>query len=298
MDHESLGVVRDIMGILENTTTNLMSAFDPTSTGGVTVVEDLPVSEEVIASWNLQVLGMDPEAQSKIVLHLFFDAKDSVGRIWAEVPVFRRFGDIVRSQYHDNPYHNFSHATDVTSCVTRVMRKLRCNEWLSDIDQYALSLAAFCHDISHPGRTTPFLVEMRHELAVRYNDSSPLENMHCAKLFEICNVQEADVFQKFEKEAFKQARKVCITAILHSDNALHFEMVKAVKDVYDQTSDVCDAQAKDWETYSDHYIEEVLCKYTSLWHKLLLHLCDVSTPLKPWQISRSWATRVQEVVAW
>merc|ERR1712232_326370 len=84
-----------------------------------------------------------------------------------------------------------------------------------------------CHDVGHPGVNNPFLVETSHELAIRYNDNSPLENMHCAKLFEIANQQKTAVFADLDKVQYKEVRKVCIEAILHTDNMHHFTMVSA-----------------------------------------------------------------------
>merc|ERR1719502_518401 len=75
---------------------------------------------------------------------------------------------------------------------------------------------------------------------------------------------------------------------------MHFEMVKAVKDSYEICQDICDAQALDDEWFSEAYLNEVLFKFTPLWHQLILHLCDVSNPLKPWGISRRLATFVQD----
>merc|ERR1712032_1527296 len=82
------------------------------------------------------------------------------------------------------------------------------------------------------------------ELALRYNDKSPLENMHCARLFEICSRAETDVFEKADSENKKHARKVCIASILHTDNVNHFEMVKEISKVYEFSSEVCEEQAR------------------------------------------------------
>ena len=86
--------------------------------------------------------------------------------------------------------------------------------------RFGLLLAAVGHDLGHPGVNNPFLVEpgscgpphlshpasfachdlrTRHELAVTYNDRSPLENMHCSKLFQILREPETNVFLALDK---------------------------------------------------------------------------------------------------
>lgn len=301
MDDESKGVLLELMGLGDDHTVFLSSQIGESTQnlddwGKGKVVAVLPVDEEVLDSWDLDVWSMVVEDKNKCVRYYFFDQQESPGRIWTEVPVFFKFQELVRLQYNDtNAYHNYSHACDVVASVVRVFRRLRCREWLSDIDMYALMVSALCHDVAHPGFTTPFLVETRHELAVRYNDASPLEAMHCSKLFDICNQDGANVFERFEKDAYKQARKVCINSILHTDNAHHFEMVKAVKDAYEVSSDICDVQETGVDSwFSEAYLSEVLYKFTTLWQQMILHMCDVSNPLKPWKLSRILATCVQD----
>merc|ERR1719181_1694661 len=104
---------------------------------------------------------------------------------------------------------------------------------MSSTEQYALLVAALCHDLGHFGKTNQFLVETGHSLALRYNDKSPLENMHCATMFEICRDSSNDVFLKTTAQIRKEVRKVCISAILHTDNANHFEMVKSLSQCYE-----------------------------------------------------------------
>ena len=76
-------------------------------------------------------------------------------------------------------------------------------------------------------------MESRDKLAITYNDNSPLENMHCAKLFEICSDPATNAFGKTSKEMYKEARKVAVAAILHTDNANHFAMIKDISQVYE-----------------------------------------------------------------
>jgi len=297
MDNESRGVIYEMM-MLNDTHANRFSAMMKEESSSGKCVPELPVEADIIESWDLNIMALSTLDQMKVVLFILFDSDigQITGRSWVQSSVFQHFHEIVRRSYLDNAYHNYMHAVDVLSCLFRVFRQIRCKEWLRDIDMYTLIVSALCHDVAHPGRTTQFLVETRHELAMRYNDNSPLENMHCAKMFEICGREDADAFGKFDKEAYKHARKICVVAIINTDNALHFEMVKKTKNAYETTSDICDLQSTHPNKCTNQYMDEVLVKNTTLWHMLLLHLCDVSTPLKPWEISRSWATRVQDEV--
>merc|ERR1712226_1270737 len=103
--------------------------------------------------------------------------------------------------------------------------------------RYALVLSGVCHDIGHPGLSNVFLVETSHELAIRYNDHSPLENMHCARLFEIVSQTKTAIFSELNKAEYREVRQVCIEAILHTDNQYHFAMLKDVQMLYEMNSD-------------------------------------------------------------
>merc|ERR1719159_1063318 len=112
--------------------------------------------------------------------------------------------------------------------------------FFSPQDRYALLVSAVCHDIGHPGQNNPFLVETSHELALLYNDKSPLENMHCAKLFEIASNARTAIFAGMTKPQYQETRKVCVEAILHTDMTHHFSMVKDIQMMYEVSSEMLD----------------------------------------------------------
>jgi 3',5'-cyclic-nucleotide phosphodiesterase len=56
---------------------------------------------------------------------------------------------------------------------------------MSDIDVLGIIIAASGHDVGHPALTNRFLINSRNKVAIRYNDQSVLENMHCATTFKI-----------------------------------------------------------------------------------------------------------------
>merc|ERR1712232_238265 len=128
-------------------------------------VSDLPVEEATIRSWDLDVLDLDQTDRFKVLVHIFYDSPigRSTGRVWLKLSTFNTFHDLAKKGYHDNPYHNYIHGADVVASVHRLMMTLRCGDWLSEIDMYALLVSALCHDIGHPGKTTPFLVATMHQ---------------------------------------------------------------------------------------------------------------------------------------
>lgn len=54
---------------------------------------------------------------------------------------------------------------------------------LTPLEIGIMYMAAAVHDYQHPGLNNPYLVNSRHELAIRYNDKSPLENHHASSAF-------------------------------------------------------------------------------------------------------------------
>lgn len=64
--------------------------------------------------------------------------------------------------------------------------------WLTDlrnklgrIDLLIMLTSALCHDLDHPGYNNVYQINAQTDLALRYNDISPLENHHCAVAFGI-----------------------------------------------------------------------------------------------------------------
>lgn len=53
-----------------------------------------------------------------------------------------------------------------------------------------------------------YQINARTEMALRYNDISPLENHHCAVAFQIFSQPDCNIFFNFDPEAFKQIRQV------------------------------------------------------------------------------------------
>ena len=76
-------------------------------------------------------------------------------------------------------------------CLSEVHRMIAPYEVL------ILLVAAFCHDLDHPGHNNSYQVNARKELAIRYNDISPLENHHAAVAFDILSQVCFILFSEF-----------------------------------------------------------------------------------------------------
>lgn len=133
------------------------------------------------------------------------------------------FATAMSNAYLDVPFHNSEHAALVAhhACVLLDVTGLRGH--LSGMDRFALILAALGHRVSHFGRTNSYLIDTRHELALRYNDQSVLENFHASKTFEIIRSnKQTNILATLSKKDEKRLRNRVIQLILATDSAHHF----------------------------------------------------------------------------
>ncbi|KAF4675904.1 Calcium/calmodulin-dependent 3',5'-cyclic nucleotide phosphodiesterase 1B [Perkinsus olseni] len=246
-------------------------------------------------SWHYDVLEHSDEQNDALLKYIFFGSELSYfinGLITLDV--FEVFLARARLAYLDNPYHNWYHAVDVTHTVYRYMALAKSVAFLQPLDCLAVLLAAVVHDIGHPGVNNPYLIETAHELALRYNDKSPLENMHCARFFELCGEAEANVLQELSKQQYRDVRRIMIECILHTDNAHHFEMIKALQMLYQLNREIVDegydADEEEWSAECVTLFSTNDVRMTLL--QLFLHAADISNPTKPFKSCKAWANRV------
>jgi len=197
------------------------------------------------------------------------------------------------------PYHNWNHAVDVMHSVYVLLQE--CRSVFSALEVYTLLVCACAHDIGHPGVNNEFIVQTQHELALRYNDNAPLENMHCARLFEILEDSATDVVGCMDLR--KDFRKMGIEAILHTDNGCHFNVVKALQmihEVHDEEfRNVLNRyipNSDDKPTWPTRQISEILSEKEThdTLRNCLLHFADISNSMKPFSVARLWADNILE----
>lgn len=102
---------------------------------------------------------------------------------------------------------------------------------IGDLEVLILLTSCICHDLDHPGYNNIYQINAKTELAIRYNDISPLENHHCSVAFRILENEDCNIFKSFSSEDFKQVREGMIRCILATDMARHNEILTNFKDI-------------------------------------------------------------------
>ena len=68
---------------------------------------------------------------------------------------------------------------------------------LSPLELLAAIIAGLGHDVGHPALTNKFLISVRDEIALTYNDKSVLENMHISKVYSILKMDVCNIMINF-----------------------------------------------------------------------------------------------------
>ncbi|KAI9276328.1 hypothetical protein BC943DRAFT_285185 [Umbelopsis sp. AD052] len=151
--------------------------------------------------------------------------------------------------YFPNPYHNFFHAVDVTGVLFFILNDVRANRYLSKIDAMALLLAALCHDIGHPGYNNSFQVNMKSDIATRYNNQSVLESHSCTLTLNLLSKHKLlqRLGQAHQANMSEEAMKTFITEmILATDMAFHYNQQDKLSNLIETV-----AQQENWTQVSD-----------------------------------------------
>ena len=186
---------------------------------------------------------------------------------------------VIETEYKDNPYHNRTHAADVTQSLHALL-EMGGKQYVSEhIQLLAVLLSAVVHDVGHPGYNNAFQKNSKSELALVYNDQSILENMHLARTFEILMGKDksssVDILTGLTEEQCKDIRTKMIDAVLHTDMTMHFTRMAELKGLIKL------------QESADNKELTVEQKWQVL--GFLLHIADISNPAKQEPVFIQWA---------
>lgn len=240
-----------------------------------------PVSGEAgalqpdVRSWEVNYWDLTETEE----FHLLWQALhlcDVTSELHISAKVLYNFFLAVKRAYRPNPYHNFQHALSTLHYAIKILHATQLDQHLATTDILALVLGAFVHDVDHRGHNNIFEMVTRSELALRYNDSSPLENHHCARAFELAfsgsKEAERNVFRDLSSEAYSTVRKQMIAGILATDMKHHGQHVQLLQEL---------------ELQPDKPARQ--CQFIV---ELLLHTADIGNALMPLDIASRWNTAI------
>src|SRR5574341_1577793 len=124
---------------------------------------------------DLRVLALRSKRELVTLAMTLLASEGSMAKVGADPRKVRKFVEEIGSLYHDNPYHNFHHAVDVTNTAAWMITRPVIRRLLTDTQRFWLLIAALAHDADHRGRNNQWEVYTRSDLAQRYNNLSVLE---------------------------------------------------------------------------------------------------------------------------
>ncbi|KAF4714479.1 hypothetical protein FOZ62_012130, partial [Perkinsus olseni] len=135
----------------------------------------------------------------------------------------------------------------------------------------------------------------RRHLAVRYNDTAVLENMHAARTFELLLGGAVDFTSSWpaaeepgEPSDYELFRQTVISVILATDMKVHFDITIKLQELlldYNGSSEERHGQAGEW-------IDGALAESRPTLLQGIVHAADISNPLMPYDEYYNWSYRV------
>ena len=105
----------------------------------------------LINNWNVDPFGFDDDLLQRLLLHMLYEFEiDEILRVEKATTV--AFLSAVRGKYRTNPFHNFKHAFGVTHISYMILKNGAAN-YLTKLEILGVLIAAYCHDLDHPGNT-------------------------------------------------------------------------------------------------------------------------------------------------
>ncbi|XP_015600255.1 uncharacterized protein LOC107270091 [Cephus cinctus] len=185
----------------------------------------------------------------------------------------RNFLYEVYNNYNEVPFHNFRHCFCVTQMMYAMVWAINLPSKISDLEVFVLIVSCICHDLDHPGYNNIYQINARTELALRYNDISPLENHHCSVAFRILEAPECNILAFLDPMTYRTVREGIIRCILATDMARHNEILGQFTDAvpeFDYTNKA----------------------HINLLSMILIKVADISNEARPMDVAEPWLDRL------
>ncbi|KAA0186855.1 Phosphodiesterase [Fasciolopsis buskii] len=295
---------------------------------GIRLTEEIESCLQNDDQWDYDILALEKVTQKRPLRYLamkVFNRFNVCGVLRISEAMMMTWLMVIEENYHmDNPYHNATHAADVMQSTAYLMRRELLTLVLDSMDEVAMLLAAVVHDLNHPGRTNPFLVNSNNPLAILYNDTAVLESHHVALTFELTRKDpNINIFKNLSREEYRTIRGYMIDLVLATEMARHFEHVsKFINNVskpllqksrsHDQSSvgSMSSVESGSVGTNNESSNSQIVTSNTdevlspidhlsdtenrTIVKRMIIKCSDVNNPTRPLALCKEWADRIAE----
>ncbi|XP_049284315.1 uncharacterized protein LOC125764280 isoform X2 [Anopheles funestus] len=236
---------------------------------------DTTLSDEVKAALRLPAFD-SYEWEDWDVIHLMqtmFVELNLLEKFNIPIETLREWLYEVYKHYNDVPFHNYRHCFCVAQMMYAIAWHTNLVQRLGELEVLVLLVSCICHDLDHPGYNNIYQINARTELALRYNDISPLENHHCSIAFRLLEHPECNIFRNMSKDMYKDVREGIIRCILATDMARHNEILTQFQEATPEFD------------YSNKVHTNLLCM-------VLIKVADISNEARPMDVAEPWVDRL------
>ncbi|KAK2585577.1 hypothetical protein KPH14_010211 [Odynerus spinipes] len=208
-----------------------------------------------------------------LMLQTMFVELDLPQKFNIPLSVLRNFLYEVYINYNEVPFHNFRHCFCVAQMMYAIAWAVDLPSRIGDLEVFILIVSCICHDLDHPGYNNIYQINARTELALRYNDISPLENHHCSVAFRVLEAPECNILASLDSSTYRTVREGIIRCILATDMARHNEILAQFIDA-----------VPDFDYTSKAHI--------NLLSMILIKVADISNEARPMEVAEPWLDRL------
>jgi len=244
--------------------------------------------ESAKGKWTWDMIQLKQRDQVYGAVYHVFQAEGLLDHFKLPRSNFKLFIREIGSRYLPNPYHNPWHGADVCFTTWRYIRESDSTDWMTRIEVLAALLAAYGHDVGHPGVNNPFLVQTSSDLALLHNDHSPLENMHSAILAGL--LRDTRCIESLSGGDQRSARAIMISSILGTDMIHHFSQISDLRVFYEANG--CLMPSYGGTAASASMVSDDVKRRFII--DMFVHMADVSNPAKEWAAAKKWSFLVLE----
>ncbi|XP_033322464.2 phosphodiesterase 9 [Megalopta genalis] len=204
-----------------------------------------------------------------LMLQTMFVELDLPQKFNIPLPILRNFLYEVYNNYNEVPFHNFRHCFCVAQMMYAIAWAVDLPSRIGNLEVFILIVSCICHDLDHPGYNNIYQINARTELALRYNDISPLENHHCSVAFRVLEAPECNILASLDNATYRIVREGIIRCILATDMARHNEILGQFTDTIPEFD------------YSSK-------AHINLLSMILIKVADISNEARPMEVAEPW----------